>query len=133
MLGRLRRSGSRQFYAVALIFALMLQSVALAVAAGRLAANAGADSNQTGFEICRHNGPASDSGEAAAPGNAPERSNAQCASCCLAATPAVAAPLPSAVFHVVTFTLVPWTFTAWRLPALTVDASVRPRGPPPAA
>jgi DUF2946 family protein len=131
MLGRLRRSGGRQFAAALLIFALMMQSVALA--AGRLAVDAAPDSIGAGFEICRHSGAVDDSGNAATPGGAPERSDAHCIFCLAGANHALDAPLPSAAFHVVVLTIVPWTFTALRLPALTVDASTRPRGPPPAA
>jgi len=35
-------------------------------------------------------------------------------------------------FRTIAFALVPWPFVVWRLPAATVDASARPRGPPPA-
>jgi hypothetical protein len=130
MLGRLRRSGGRQFAAAVLIFALMLQSIAAAVASGRFAADT---DSRAGFEICRHNGPAGNSGDVAAPGNAPERSDAQCALCCIAAaTHALETPPPSTEFHAVALTIAPWIFTEWRLPSLTVDASARPRGPPPA-
>jgi uncharacterized protein YdeI (BOF family) len=67
MLGRLRRSMGRQFAATILIFALVLQCVALAAAAGGLSDNAATDPNRAGFEVCRHNGPASDDGNAAVP------------------------------------------------------------------
>ena len=134
MLGRLRRSGGRQFAATIVSLALMLQSVALAVAAGRLADIAATDSNQAGFELCRHNGPAGNSGDAVTPGRAPERFGAHCVFFCLAGAPyALETPTSSAELHVLILPIVPWTFTAWRLPSRTVDASVWPRGPPPAA
>jgi hypothetical protein len=133
MLGRLRRSGGRQFAAAFLIFALMMQSMALAVAAGRLAVGAATDSSWAGFGICRHGVAADDSGDAATPGGAPERSDNHCIFCLAGAGHAVEALLPSAAFHIVVLTSEPWTFTAWRLPAFTVDASARPRGPPPSA
>jgi hypothetical protein len=131
MLGRLRRSEGRQFAAALLIFALMMQSLALA--AFRLAADAGPDSSWAGFEICRHSGAANDGGNAAAPAGAPERSDAHCIFCLAGAHHALDTLLPSAAFHTVVLTIVPWSFTALRLPALTVDASTRPRGPPRAA
>jgi hypothetical protein len=133
MLGRLRRSVGRQFAATILIFALVLQSVAVAVAAGRLSDTATADPNRVGFEICRHSGPASDDGDADVPGNAPERFGAHCIVCLAEAPYALEAQTSSAEFHVLILTIVPWTFTAWRLPARTVDAGAWPRGPPPAA
>jgi hypothetical protein len=130
MLGRLRGSVSRQFAATILIFALVLQSVALAVAAGRLSDNAATDPNRAGFEVCRHNGPASDDGDAAVPGSAPERFGAHCIVCLAGAPHALEAPISSAEFLVLILTIVPWTFTAWRLPVRTVDAGAWPRGPP---
>lgn len=134
MLGRLRRSGGRQFAAAIVSFALMLHSVALAVVAGQLAGKATTDSNQAGFELCRHNGPASDSGDEVTPGRAPERFGAHCVFFCLVgASYALEAPTSSSEFHVLIQTIVSWTFPAWRPLSRTVDASVWPRGPPPAA
>jgi hypothetical protein len=134
MLGRLRRSEGRQFAAAILIFALMFQGIALAVATGRPVANAAGDANWAGFEICRRSSPSNPGGDAAAPHGAPEqRSDAHCIFCLAGATHVFGAPAPSAEFHgVIALTIMPWTFTAWRLPAHTVDASARPRGPPPA-
>jgi hypothetical protein len=131
MLGRLRRSEGWQFAAAILIFALMLQGTALAVATGRLAANAAGDANWAGFEICRRSGPANGGGNAA-PGSTPERQSDTHCIFCLAGLAYALEALPSAKFHIVAFTILPWPFTVWRLPAHTVDASVRPRGPPPA-
>jgi len=137
MLGRLRRSASRQFTAVALIVALMLQGMAVTAAFAHVAADGA--SNSLGFEICRHNGGLTgdsgltDAGEAAIPGSAPEGSGAHCVFCLAGAAYALDAPLPSADFHVIIRPIVPWPFTVWRLPARTVYASARPRGPPPAA
>jgi hypothetical protein len=128
-LGRLRRSGNRQFVAAFLIFALMLQSMALAVAAGRLTAAGAIDPNWAGFEICHHDG-AGDDGNAAVPGGAPVPSGAHCLFCLTGAAHALEAPLPSPEFHLIIITVVPWTLPVWRLPVVTVDASARPRGPP---
>jgi hypothetical protein len=125
MLARLRRLGGGQFVAAILIFAVMLQSMAVA-AAGRLAVDSGG--NWPGAEICHHSSPAD--GDAGAPDGAPERSGAHCIFCLAGAPLALDAPLPRAEFRTFTFTVVPWTFTALRLPALTVDAGARPRGPP---
>jgi hypothetical protein len=131
MLGRLRRSDGQQFAAAIMIFALMLQGMALAVATGRLVANTAGGANWAGFEICRRS-PTNDGGNAAAPGNAPEQqSDTHCIFCLAGPTYALGAP-PGAKFHViVAFTMLPWTFTVWRLPARTADASAGPRGPPP--
>jgi hypothetical protein len=134
MLGRLRRSTRRQFTAMALIVALMLQSMAVAAATGR--PTAGPDSDWPGFEICQHNSHGDAGGDhrdATAPGGAPEHSGAHCIFCLAGAAYALETPFTSADFHVILRAIAPWPFTAWRLPALTVDASARPRGPPPVA
>jgi hypothetical protein len=139
MLGQLRRSVSRQFTAVVLIVALMLQGMAVAAASGHVAAKpAGADPNWPGFEICQHSGPTegggnTDAGDAAPPGRAPVPSGAHCIFCLAGAAYALEAPLPSAEFHVVTCTVVPWTLPEWRVPALAVNANARSRGPPSVA
>jgi hypothetical protein len=132
MLQRLRRSVSRQFTAVALVVALMLQGMAVTAASGHVAAKAGdAEPNWPGFEICHHSGLAEDGG--ATPGSTPEGSGAHCIFCLAGAAYALDAPLASADFHVIIRATAPWPFTAWCLPAITVDASARPRGPPPTA
>ena len=131
MLGQLRRSVSRQFTAVALVVALILQSMAVAAASGSSAA--GSDSGWPGFEICQHNGPGEAGGDSATPGGAPEGFGAHCIFCLAGVAYALDAPLPSAEFHVITRVIASWPFTTLRLPALTVDASARPRGPPPVA
>ena len=135
MLVRLRRSGSgwRRLVASVLIFAVMLQGMAFAVAAGRVAAKAASDTDLAGFELCRHNGVADDGGNAALPGGAPERASQHCVFCLIGASYLLGAPQHAPEFHTIVLTIPPWTFTAWRLPAIMVDASARPRGPPPAA
>jgi hypothetical protein len=120
----------RQLAATVVIFALILQSVALAAATGPTA-NTATDAGQAAFELCRHNSSADDN--SFAPGGAPESSDTHCIFCLAAASYALQAPLPTAEFHIILIAIVPWTFTSWRLPALTVDASARPRGPPPIA
>jgi hypothetical protein len=135
MVGGLHGLGrvGRQLAAVVLTFALLLQGVASAAAMGSLAANAATDAGWAAFELCHHTGSADDSGNASAPGGAPENSDAHCIFCLAGASYALQAPFPSAPFHIIIIAIVPWTFTVWRLPTLTVDASARPRGPPPTA
>jgi hypothetical protein len=135
MVGRLHglTCVGRQFAAVVLTLALMLQSVALAAATGGLAANAATDAGWAGFELCHHNGSGDDGGNAFAPSGAPENSDAHCIFCLAGAIYALQPPLPSAAFHIIIITIAPWIFTVLLLPALTVDANARPRGPPPAA
>jgi hypothetical protein len=141
MSGRLRRSVSRQFTAGALVVALILQGMAVAAAFAHVASKTADEaSNSPGFEIiCHHNGGLTedsgntDAGDAATPGSAPEGSEAHCIFCLAGAAYALDAPLPSADFHVIIRPIVPWPFTAWRLPARTVYASTRARGPPPVA
>jgi hypothetical protein len=122
----------RQAAAVVLTFALLLQGVASAAATGRLAASAATDTGWAAFELCHHNSSA-DEGNASAPAGVPENSDAHCIFCLAGASYALQAPLPSVAFHIIIIAIVPWTFTVWRLPALTVDASARPRGPPSTA
>jgi hypothetical protein len=87
--------------------------------------------SQTGSEICHHDGSPDDGGNAGAPGSVPDHSSCtHCIFCLAGAMYALEAPLPWSEFHIVILTVVQWLFTVWRLPALTVDASARPRGPP---
>jgi hypothetical protein len=130
---------SRQLAAVALVVALIPQGMAVASATGRLVANAAdKDPNWPGFEICLHNGPAqadgnTDAGNTATPGGAPEHTGVHCIFCLAGSGQALEALLPNADFRIIVRADAPWPFTEWRLPALTVDASARPRGPPLAA
>ncbi len=132
MVGGLHGLGrvGRQLAAAVVIFALILQSVALA-ATTRATANTAADPGWIVFELCHHNGSADDGGNASAPADVPENSGAHCIFCLAGASYALQAPLQSAAFHIIAITIAPWVFTVWLLPALTVDASARPRGPPP--
>jgi hypothetical protein len=129
MVGRLHglmRVG-RQLAAAVLIFALLLQGLAFAFASGRLAATAAGETDRAGFALCLH-----DTSGADQAGGAPELPAAdQHCIFCLAGAPYVLGTLASApAFHTITFAAVAWPFVAWRLPATTVDASARPRGPP---
>jgi hypothetical protein len=115
------------------IFALVLQGIALAVGTGHLVANAAGHSDWGGFEICQHK-LADAGGNGASPGSAPEHPDTSCCIFCLGGViHALEAPLLSAEFHVVVLETAPPIFTAWRRPGLTVNASARPRGPPLAA
>jgi hypothetical protein len=125
MLWQLRRSGWRPVAVAILMFAIMLQS--MAIAAYRLGAIN--EANGADFEICQH-----DSGDAGAPGGVPDRStDAHCIFCLAGAMYALETPIPGAESHVILLAIVRWPFTAWRLPPISVDASARPRGPPSAA
>jgi hypothetical protein len=132
MVGRLHglMGVGRQLAAATLIFAFVLQGVAFAFASGRLAAAAAGDIGRAGFELCLH-----DTSGADPAGGAPERPAAdQHCIFCLAGTPYVLGALTSApAFHTIAFAMVLWPFVARQLPAVTVNASARPRGPPPAA
>jgi hypothetical protein len=110
----------------------MLQS--MVAAAGRPVPNDAVG----GFEICRHSGLAeadgnTDAGNAAAPGGAPEHAGVHCIFCLAGTGYALDALLSSADFHVIINLITPWSFTELRLPALTLNASARPRGPPSVA
>ena len=130
----LGRTG-RQIAAAVLIFALLLQGAAFAVAAGRVAADAAGDRDWAGFELCRHSSGTDDGGGAAQPGGAPESpAPDRCCVFCLAGANFVLGALAyTPAFHTIICAIEPWTFTVLRLPTLTVDASARPRGPPPQA
>jgi hypothetical protein len=134
MVGGLHGLGrvGRQLAAAVVIFALILQSGALAATTGPTT-NTAADPGWVAFELCHHNSSADDGGNASAPADAPENSDAHCIFCLAGASYALQAPLPSAAFHIIAITIAPWVFTVWLLPALAVDASARPRGPPPTA
>jgi hypothetical protein len=132
MVGRLHglRCVGRQLAAAVLVFALLLQGIVFAFASGRLAAIAAGDGNRTGFELCLH-----DTSSADQLGGAPERPDTEqhCVFCLAGATYVLGALASAPAFHTIAFATASWPFVAWRLPAATVDASARPRGPPLAA
>jgi hypothetical protein len=117
------RSGWQRLTACVLVFALILQGVTFTLASARLAA---ADPTDTaaGFELCRHDG-------GTAGGGAPEGpiADSHCIFCLAGAT-YLDAPGAAPESHTITFVALSWSFQAWRLPAVTVNASARPRGPP---
>ena len=112
----------RRFTACILVFALVLQGIAFTLAGARLAAEPA--TTTAGFELCRHDG-------GTAEGGAPE-SPAADSHCifCLAGAAYLDAPAAASEFHTITFAALSWSFSAWRLPAATVNAGARPRGPP---
>lgn len=132
MVGRLHGLGcaGRQLAAAVLIFALLLQGVAFAFATGRIAATAAGDMDRAAFELCLH-----ETSSADRVGGVPERPAADqhCDFCLAGATYVLDAVASALAFRTITFAMVSWPFVAWRLPAVTVNASARPRGPPLAA
>lgn len=114
----------RRFTACIVVFALVLQGIAFTLAGARLTADQAGATVQAGFELCRHDG-------GTAGGGAPE-SPATDSHCifCLAGAAYLGAPAAASEFHTITFAVLSWSFSAWRLPAATVNASARPRGPP---
>lgn len=118
----------RRFTACVLVFALVLHGIAFTLTGARLAANPVSTADLAGFQLCRHDG-------GTAPGGAPESpaADTHCIFCLAGANyvPGTATIAPD--FHTIVFATVSWPFVARRLPATTVDASARPRGPPPAA
>lgn len=117
------RSGWQRLAACVVVFALILQGAAFTLAGVGLAA---ADPTDTaaGFQLCRHDG-------GTAGGSAPESppSDGHCILCFAGAT-YFDAPAAAPEFHTVTFAVLAWSFTAWRLLATTVNAGAPPRGPP---
>jgi hypothetical protein len=112
----------RRFTACVLVFALVLQGIAFALAGARLAADPAPTT--AGFELCRHDGGLSPAGAPESPGG-----DSHCIFCLAGAT-YVDAPAAASEFHTITFAVLSWPFDAWRLPAATVNASARSRGPP---
>ena len=118
----------RQLTACLLVCALVIQGLAFALTAGASAAGTTAGADVAGFELCRHDG-------ASIPDCAPASplADAHCAFCLAGAAFVAIDCAPTPEFHVVSITITPWAFAVWRLPTHTVDASARPRGPPPVA
>jgi hypothetical protein len=120
--------GWRQITAGVLIFALVLQGLAFALAANGREIGPSADlASFAGFELCSHNAGAA---PPAAPENQP--AGAHCVFCLAAVSHALDAAPPALDFHAVVITVVSWLPAVWRLPTTTVDLSARPRGPPSA-
>jgi hypothetical protein len=121
----------RRLTACTLVCALVLQGIAFtftgaALAAGAAGASGAADWAVAGFELCRHNAGTVPDGVPAAPAV-----DTHCVFCLAGAPVLGAASAPEC--QIIAIAIAPWRFAAWRLPADTVDASTRARGPPPAA
>lgn len=117
------RNWWRRLTAGTLILALVLQGIAFTLAGARVAA---ADPTDTaaGFFLCRHDGGLGGGGAPESPA-----ADSHCIFCLTGAT-YLDAPAVSSACHTITFGVLSWSLSAWRLPATTVNASARPRGPP---
>src|SRR5690349_14820984 len=120
-----RRSedGWRRLTACVLVFALILQGIAFTVMADAPSLAPSSIANLAGFELCSHN--------AAAPPSTPTNpaADTHCTLCLAGASYVLDTATATLNFHTVALTVVSWLPVAWRLPATTVDASSRPRGP----
>jgi hypothetical protein len=118
----------RQVTAWALIYALVLQGMIVALAGAGFAATAGS-LGDTSYEICHHDGGAPDT-----PSQGPDQSDNSCCILCLAGASYTLADVDLTIdFRPVEFAPVRWPATTLPLPAHTVDANTRPRGPPATA
>jgi hypothetical protein len=118
----------RRLTAGVLICALLLQGVAFVLEGARLAAAAAGTADWASFELCRHDGGAVPDGTPESPA-----ADSHCIFCLAGATYVLGGSASTPKFRTIAFAVVPWPFVVWRLPADTVDASARPRGPPTAA
>ena len=116
----------RQVVAGVLMYALVVQGMAFALTNARLNETI-ADNN---WVVCHHDGGASE-----LPGNAPESPSrrAHCIFCLAGAAFVLSGPAPRSDIRVVSIAAAAWPLLVWQLPAHTVDAATRPRGPPPVA
>jgi hypothetical protein len=113
----------RHITACTLIFTLILQGMAVALAAASRFDVAG---SVIGVEVCHHDGRTSD-----VPSQTPDQSDDICCIVCLAGTSYIPATLAFAlVFYPIVFAAIRWPVRVSQLPSRTVDANTRPRGPP---
>jgi hypothetical protein len=123
-----RRSedGWRRLTAWVVVFALILQGMAFTAMAGAPGLDPPDIANSAGFELCSH--------DAAAPPSTPANpaADTHCSLCLAGASYVLDTATATLDFRTVAMTVVSWLPMAWRLPATTVDASSRPRGPPSA-
>jgi hypothetical protein len=122
----------RQLTACLLIYALFMHGIvfALSTAMGSAtSARFSADGDGAGFALCRHDNAAP--GEPASPGG--QSGDTHCVFCVAGPGFVLEPPAVSTVFCPVELSMAPWPLVAWRLLTTTVDASARPRGPPPVA
>jgi hypothetical protein len=124
-----RWAGWRRLTACLLVCTLFLHGMAYAMAGVRLAADPAGGVDWAGFELCRHDNSAP--GQPGAPGG--QAGDTHCVFCVAGPGFVLTPPAVSTVFSPVEISIAPWPLTAWRVAPATVDASARPRGPPPAA
>jgi hypothetical protein len=122
-----RWAGWRRLTACLLVYALFLHGMTGADV--RLAADPAGGTDWAGFELCRH-----DNTAPTLPG-APDgqAGDTHCVFCVAGPGFVLTPPALSTVFSPVEISIAPWPLVAWRVAPATVDASARPRGPPPAA
>jgi hypothetical protein len=106
-----------------LVLALVLQGIAFTLAGARVAAADPTDAAAS-FFLCRHDGGLGGGGPPKSPA-----SDRHCIFCLTEAT-YLDAPAAASAYHTITFGVLSWSLSAWRLSATTVNASARPRGPP---
>ena len=124
-----RWAGWRLLTACLLVCALVLHGMTGAIAGVRFAADPAGGADWAGFELCRH-----DNAAPALPGTPDgQAGDTHCAFCVAGPGFVLAPPAVSTVFSPVEISIAPWPLVAWRVAPATVDASARPRGPPPAA
>jgi hypothetical protein len=120
--------GWRRLTACLLVCALFLHGMTGAIASVRLAADPAGGADWAGFELCRH-----DNAAPAQPGAPDGQGGDTHCVFCVAGPGFVLAPPAVSTFSPVEISIAPWPLVAWRVAPATVDASARPRGPPPAA
>jgi hypothetical protein len=128
----------RQLTACLLVCALFTHGIAFAISSSmasattygaRLSADGAGTAEWTGFELCRHDNTAP--GQPGAPGG--QAGDTHCVFCVAGPGFVLEPPAVSTVFCPVELSIAPWPLAVWRLATRTVDASARPRGPPPVA
>jgi hypothetical protein len=126
----------RQLTACLLIFALFMHGIVFALStamagatSARLSAEGAGAAEWTGFELCRH-----DNAAPIEPGNpGGPAADTHCVFCVAGPGFVLEPPAVSTIFCPVELSIAPWPLAVWRVATTTVDASARPRGPPPVA
>lgn len=112
-----------------LVYALFMHGLTFAMTGAQLSADATGGADWSGFELCRH-----DNTAPALPSAPDEKAgDTHCVFCVAGPGFVLEPPAVSTVFSPAEISIAPWPLAAWRLAPATVDASARPRGPPPAA
>lgn len=122
--GRSKRA-SRRLIAVAVVCGFVLQGMVLAVSSGLLA-GAATNIDWATIELCHHSGGSS---EPASPPLAP-LDDGHCILCFVANSFVPGNSAHVAQYRSVAIVVIAWPFPTWHLPGRTIDANVRPRGPP---